>query len=445
MLLLSLYGLLIGLILPVSAMDIVDNGAIDSFKLTNSAHSQDKYVSGELLVKFKSDVSKEKIKSINDKHGTKTSYTSPYEGFNILKIPHAKNVEEMVEIYSNNPYVEYAVPNYITTAFMTPNDLLYKYQWNFKEFKTGTGGGINLEPAWDISKGNGVIVAVVDTGVAYENYNVYRKAPDLENTYFVPGYDFVNNDDHPNDDNAHGTHVTGTLAQSTDNNRGVAGIAYGCSIMPVKVLSKEGNGTLQQLVDGIYFATDHGAKVISMSLGFKPGVDPGKPLHKALDYAYGKGVTIVAAAGNDATGTVCYPAAYKKCIAVGATGFNGSLAWYSNYGSEIDVVAPGGDNSTDLDGDGKIDYPYNMILQNTFNSSSKNPTDFAYWFYEGTSMATPHVSGVAALLISKDAINPAQVRSAIQNTATDLGDPGWDKHYGYGLVNATAALKYKEV
>ena len=287
----------------------------------------------------------------------------------------------MVKVYSNNPDVEYAVPNYIDYAFLTPNDPYYKYQWNLKEFVKGIGGGINVEPAWDTSKGNGVIVAVLDTGVAYENYDVYKKAPDLENTYFAPGYDFVNNDDHPNDDNAHGTHVAGTLAQSTNNKLGVAGIAYGCTIMPVKVLNKEGSGTLQQLVDGIYFATDHGAKVISMSLGFNPGENPGKPLAHALDYAYGKGVTIVAAAGNDATGTVCYPAADKKCIAVGATGFN-SLAWYSNYGSEIDVVAPGGDDRADINGDGIADYPYNMILQNTFNFNTQNPTDFSYWFVE---------------------------------------------------------------
>ena len=242
---------------------------------------KEKYVSGELVVKYKSGVSEEKKKSFNDKQGTKVSYTSPYAGFNILEFSEEKNVDEMAKIYEENSDVEYAVPNYIAYAFMTPNDPLYKYQWNFKEFITG-GGGINLEPAWDISKGNGVIVAILDTGVAYEYYDVYTKAPDLENTYFVPGYDFVNNDDHANDDNSHGTHVTGTIAQSTNNNRGVSGIAYGCSIMPVKVLNKEGSGTLQQLVDGIYFATDHGAKVISMSLGFAPGVDPGKPLYHAL-------------------------------------------------------------------------------------------------------------------------------------------------------------------
>lgn len=165
-------------------------------------------------MKFKPGVSEEKIKNINAGHGMQVTYTSPYAGFKILKIPAAKTVEEMVEIYSKNPNVEYAIPNAIMNAFMVPNDPYYgTYQWNFKAFETGVGGGINLEPAWDISTGNGVIVAVLDTGVAYEDYSIYRKAPYLANTNFVPGYDFVNNDAHPNDDNSHGTHVAGTIAE----------------------------------------------------------------------------------------------------------------------------------------------------------------------------------------------------------------------------------------
>lgn len=388
-------------------------------------------------MKFKPGVSEEKIKNINTGHGMQVTYTSPYAGFKILKIPAAKTVEEMVEIYSKNPNVEYAIPNAIMNAFMVPNDPYYgTYQWNFKAFETGVGGGINLEPAWDISTGNGVIVAVLDTGVAYEDYSIYRKAPDLANTNFVPGYDFVNNDAHPNDDNSHGTHVAGTIAQSTNNNYGVAGVAYSCSIMPVKVLNKQGSGTLQQLVDGIYFATNNGAKVISMSLGYPPGYYPGKALDDALNYAYSNGVTVVAASGNNEAGTVSYPAAYEKCIAVGATRYDGSRSNYSNYGDALDVMAPGGDTSLDQNGDGYRD----GILQNTFDPNTKNPKDFGFWFFQGTSMATPHISGVAALLIAKGANGPEEVMAAIQNTATDLGTSGWDQYYGYGLINAKAAL-----
>ena len=141
------------------------------------------------------------------------SYTSPNGKFKTLKISKEKTVDEVANIYRNNPDVEYAVPNAIDYAFMTPNDPYYKYQWNFQPFINGVGGGINLAPAWDISAGKGVIVAELDTGVAYENYGVYRKAPDLANTNFVPGFNFVNNTIHPDDDNSHGTHVAGTIAQ----------------------------------------------------------------------------------------------------------------------------------------------------------------------------------------------------------------------------------------
>lgn len=437
LLLLVLCGLLIGSILPVSAEGSDSYNILE--KLTVDVPDDQKYMPGEILVKFSPGVSEEKIKNINNGHGTQVTYTSPYAGFLILKIPTTKTVEEMVEIYSKNPNVEYAVPNAITYAYMVPNDPGYgQFQWNFKN----GAGGINLEPAWDISAGKSstgdrVIVAVLDSGVAYEDYSSYKKAPDLANTNFVSGYDFINNDAHPNDDNSHGTHVAGTIAQSTNNNYGVAGVAYDCSIMPVKVLNKQGSGTLQQLIDGIYFATDNGADVISMSLGFPPNYYPGVGLDNALEYAYQRGVTIVAAAGNDGTGTVGYPAAYEKCIAVGATNSGGSLSDYSNYGNSLDVVAPGGDG-IDRDGDGYVD----GILQNTFNPNTKNPRDFSLWFFSGTSMATPHVSGVAALLISKGANGPDEVRAAIQNKATDLGTSGWDKYYGYGLVNATAALDY---
>jgi serine protease len=438
--LLVVYGLLIGSTIPVSALNTVDSEPYDIFeKLTIDVASDQKYVPEEILVKFNPDVSGEKIKNINAGHGTQVTYTSPYAGFKILKIPKTKTVEEMAEIYSKNPNVEYAVPNTIMYAFMVPNDQYYDLQWNFKAFETGVGGGINLEPAWDTSTGNGATVAVLDTGVACENHSLYKKAPDFVNTNFVPGYDFVNNDAYPNDDNGHGTHVTGTIAQSTNNGIGAAGVAYDCSIMPVKVLNAEGSGTLAQIADGIYYATEHGADIISMSLGYHAlRVDP--VLKAALDTAYNNGVTIVAAAGNDNTRFVSYPAAYEKCIAVGATRYDGNRAYYSNYGDALDIVAPGGDIRVDQSGD---DGYGDGIIQNTFNSTTKDPANFGYWLFQGTSMATPHVSGVAALLISsKPDATPDEVRAAMQNTATDLGISGWDKYYGYGLVNAAAALNY---
>ncbi len=353
--------------------------------------------------------------------------------FRIIKIPEGK-VKEEIEEYSHRPDVVYAEPNYYAHAFLIPNDSMYRYQWNFGNLTTG---GIGMEQAWSLSTGNGVVVAIVDTGIAYENYSNYVKAPDLADTSFVLGYDFVNNDNHPNDDNSHGTHVAGTVAQSTNNGLGVAGIAFGASLMPVKVLDKNGSGTYTNIANGIRYAADHGAKVINMSLG---GPVPSPTLESALAYAYNKGVTIIAAAGNDGTSAISYPAAYDTyVIAVGATRYDKSLAYYSNYGASLDLVAPGGDLTVDQNGDSYGD----GILQNTFSPNTKNTKDFGYWFFQGTSMASPHVAGVAALLIAREnAVTPDAVRSALQETAQDLGALGRDNTYGYGLVNAYAALKW---
>ena len=219
------------------------------------------YVPGEILVKFKDVATKKQIESINSMYETSVLYTSSYAGFKRIKIPLERTVPEMVELYRENPLVEYAEPNHIAYAYWTPNDTYYYLQWHLPQIK--------MPSAWDIEQGGdpGVIVAVVDTGVAYENYGLYQQAPDLAGTNFVSGYDFVNDDSHPNDDDGHGTHVTGTIAQTTNNGLGVAGIAFDCSIMPVKVLGADGSGTYQQIADGVYYAVDNGAMVINCSLG----------------------------------------------------------------------------------------------------------------------------------------------------------------------------------
>jgi subtilisin family serine protease len=260
----------------------------------------------------------------------------------------------------------------------------------------------------------------------------YEQAPDLGGTSFVGGWDFVNDDAHPNDDNGHGTHVTGTIAQTTNNGFGVAGVAFGVSVMPVKVLDAAGTGAYSWIADGIHYAVDNGADVISMSLG---GASGSAILEEAVAYAYNNGVVVIAASGND-NGAVGYPAAYDAyVIAVGATRYDETRAYYSNYGSSLDLVAPGGDLNVDQNGDGYGD----GVLQNTFGDTT---VDWAYWFYQGTSMATPHVSGVAALLLTRDpGLTPDEVRDVLQSTAEDLGAAGWDSTYGWGLVDAEAALR----
>ena len=399
------------------------------------------YVLDEIIVKFKPGTSSKIISKLNSGQGAFIRHGSPYAKFRRIKIPRGKTVSEMVEVYREDPNVEYAEPNYIAHALMVPNDPYYGLQWHLDNAEYG---GIGMEEAWDSSTGSGVTVAIVDTGIAYEDYQVswferYYKAPDLADTCFVAGYDFVNDDTHPNDDSSpgHGTHVAGTVAQSTDNNLGVAGVAFNACLMPVKVLGSGGSGTYADVAEGIIWAADHGAQVISLSLG---GNSPSTTLENAVAYAYNKGVTVIAAAGNEGSGTISYPAAYDDyVIAVGATQYDETRAPYSNYGLSLDLMAPGGNTNLDQNGDGYVD----GVLQQTYEKTGWRSISWGYYFMQGTSMATPHVSGVAALLIAKgNAVTPDEVRAALQETADDLGSPGRDDTYGWGLIDAYAALQW---
>lgn len=390
----------------------------------------------ELIVKFKAGVSESTIRQVNAQHGTHVLSTSRFAGFKRVRVPPGNSVEALVDAYRGNPNVEYAEPHYTAVALFTPNDPYYQYQWHLDNLGTG---GIRMQSAWDVNAGgsSSVIVAIVDTGVAYENFGAkFKRAPDLAQTTFVSGYDFVANDTHPNDENSHGTHVTGTVAQSTNNGLGVAGVAFQTAIMPVRVLDKNGFGSYADIADGIYFATDQGAKVISMSLGGPAATT----MENAVQYAYHHGVTVVAAAGNDGpAGAPSYPAAYDAyVIAVAATRYDEAVSSYSTRGNYVDVAAPGGDTGVDQNGDGYVD----GVLQQTFNPNSKNPGDFGYWFFQGTSMATPHVSGLAALLIAEGITGPDTVRAAMEQTARDRGPIGKDTDYGWGLIDAYAALNY---
>jgi serine protease len=403
------------------------------------------YVPGEFLVKFKSNVSEQTINTLNSSHGVSIIYTSPYTGFRILRTPSGKTVADMVEIYQANGNVEYAEANYIAYAMKAPNDELYSHQWHLYN---SSYGGINAESAWTISTGSGAVVAILDTGISFEDYSEknpegsnssYQKAPDLAGTFFVDGYDFVNNDQHPNDDSisGHGTHIAGTIAQNTNNGIGTSGVAFNAYLMPVKVLNSCGAGTYADIAEGIVWATDNGAHVINLGLG---GSEPSTALEGAIAYSYNRGVTLIAAAGNDGTGGVCYPAAYDDyVIAVGATRYDETLAYYSNFGLSLDLVAPGGDLNVDQNGDNYGD----GVLQQAYKISGHNTISWGYSFMEGTSMAAAHISGVAALLIANgNATSPAEVREALESTAEDKGTAGWDIRYGWGIVDAFAALQW---
>jgi subtilisin family serine protease len=289
-------------------------------------------------------------------------------------------------------------------------DTYREYQWNLDR--------LAINDAWRESLGEGVTVAVVDSGVS--------AGPDGFDS-LLPGWDFVNDDDDPADDNGHGTHVAGTVAQRSGNGVGCAGMAPLASVLPVKVLDASGSGYLSDVVAGIAYAVDHGADVVNLSLGSSGS---STTLATAVLTARIRGTVVVAASGNDGASVVSYPAALPGVIAVGAVDAADDRTWYSNAGPELDLVAPGGDNKADLDGDGVAD----GILQETLAGGA-----WSYRLYQGTSMATPHVSGAFALLLGAGASRDA-AEAALLGTAADLGSAGRDDDYGYGLIQPVEAL-----
>ncbi len=295
--------------------------------------------------------------------------------------------------------------------------------------------------------GHGVVVAVLDTGIAYKNWGRFRRSPDLNTTQFVRGYDFIDRGAYPVDHNGHGTHVASTIAESTNNGYGLTGLAYGATLMSVRVLDTSGEGDASVIAKGVRFAVNHGARVINMSLEFDSGVTAGDipELISAIRYAHRHGVVVVAAAGNEGTRQIAYPARAPYVIAVGATTQHGCLADYSNNGPQLTIVAPGGGNDADLAGDPNChpaEPPGADIYQVTF--LGPNPRKFGIPpGYDGTSMASPHVSATAALVIASKVIgadpSPDAILRRLRATATPLGSAGDRFRYGAGLVNAAAA------
>ncbi len=301
-----------------------------------------------------------------------------------------------------------------------PNDPRFPEQWHMQM--------IGVEQAWELSPaGKGVIVAVIDTGVAYEDAEGFHQVEDLNTTKFVPGYDFVNRRPEAYDDHAHGTHVAGTIAQSTHNGRGVVGVAYNAKIMPIKVLSGSGGGSLAGVAEGIRFAADHGATVMNLSLGAS---FPDPITKAAVEYAAQKDVAIICAAGNSAVKKSGYPAGYPGSTSISAVGPDKKLSFYTNYGPTIDFAAPGGDMSNYGEAGG--------VLQNTI--SVKRPMDSGYYFFQGTSMATPHAAGIAALIASGAVTSKKGIDNALRWSAEDFGRKGREEGYGSGLLQADEAV-----
>ncbi len=312
--------------------------------------------------------------------------------------PKGRNPDDLMGEMKKHPKAEYVEYDYTATAFLDPNDTYYSNQWGPQD--------IFAPLAWNITTGSpNVIVAIVDTGVDYTH-------PDIAPNYCGGGYDFINGDNDSVDDNGHGTHVAGIAAGVTNNGIGIAGISQSC-IMAEKVLNSAGSGSYSAVANGIIHAANNGAKVISMSLG---GSFSSYTLQNAVNYAWNKGVLIVAAAGNENSGKISYPAAYPNVMAISALDPGDGFAYYSNHGKKIELAAPGTDIYSTLMGGG-------------------------YGYKTGTSMATPFVSGSAALVLSKNGtLTNSQVRKILDNSAVDLGASGRDPYFGYGKVNVYGAL-----
>jgi serine protease len=395
----------------------------------------------------------------------------------VLKLPEGVDVASAERALDANPAVDYAVPNYVAHASSIPDDPglagtpggWERMQWNFLPCGSLCGesptplqfqerGGLNAPAAWDILKqrgvpaGKGARVAVLDTGVAYMTKKPrFRRSPDFSRKQFLPGYDFVDKDRQPLDEDGHGTHVTGTIAERTGNHVGLTGLASRARIIPVRVLDSEGFGTARNIAKGIRWAANHRAQVINMSFEFSLGVNSCgkiKGICSAIKYAFKKGALVVAAAGNENGEPVAYPAGAPHVIGVGRTTKDACLASESRTGAGLDLVAPGGGFPL-LASCGTDDPLFSRgvpIFQLTLVGTGF--TAFGYpGGYEGTSMAAAHVSGVAALVIGSRLVgsSPTAVECQLEGTARhadgQLGQPYDPRLFGAGLVDAAAAVE----
>jgi len=319
-------------------------------------------------------------------------------------------VERLIARLRGDARVQHAEPLAWVQAFYVPNDPLLDKQWHMDR--------IGMKSAWDFSTGRGAIVAVVDTGIACEDHGPFLKGTDLNTTGCVGGWNFVANNTHANDDQGHGTHVAGTIAQSTNNGVGASGVAFDAQLMPVKVLNGRGSGTTADVADGIRWAGEHGADVINLSLG---GPRNAQILVDAVASARSNGALVVAAVGNSG-GAVGFPGGTEGVIGVSATGPDDKLANFSSRGKEVDIAAPG------------VDVIQQTICNGGVGGCERFPG------FSGTSMASPHVAGAAALLVSEGVTNLDALEEILRASArvVDDSDSG-KKLYGSGILDAQSA------
>ncbi len=436
------------------------------------------YQRGVVIVKFKDGDDTAKAGTMRAVGGR--GLTRPaWADFDLMTLPDEADPEAVAATLAARPEVAYAQARYRNHAMFKPNDQFYSFQWNLP--------AIDMERAWDINQGatSNVTVAVLDSGVAFRNAEVryraravrleaggpvypalglvdvpFAAAPDLgDQSRFVSPRDFIWNDNLPLDLDGHGTHVAGTIGQATNNGIGVAGMAFNVKIMPVKVIaevwdfifSNDATGTDDTVAQGIRYAADNGAHVINMSIGREAG-GAATVVEDAVRYAVSKGVFVAIAAGNDNTTgnrpnrSAEFASRIDGAVAVGAVGRTLNRAYYSTTGSYVELSAPGGDQRLSGGEGGILQQMVDQDLAATYFLApalfrAPRFDAFRYYFLQGTSMATPHVAGFAALLRQQGLTSPAAIEAAMKQFATDSGPAGRDDEYGVGLINPRATLR----
>ncbi|HIC94124.1 MAG TPA: hypothetical protein EYP09_07730 [Anaerolineae bacterium] len=410
-------------------------------KLSTSPMPQGEFKPGEILVKFKGGLAAASVRYILSARGMRVSGEIEELGILRVAVPAGRELEA-IESLRHNPLVEYAELNHIVrlppfeptqvtavgqagqsqairAADVVPNDPYYFYQWNLPK--------IEAPRAWEVTTGDrDIVIAIVDSGIDLDHPDLDGKIwtnpgeipgnglDDDGNGYVddVHGWDFIGEgDSDPDDDTGHGTFIAGIAAAETHNGEGIAGISWGAKLMPVKVMNAV--GYYVDIIEGVIYAADNGAKIINMSFG---GAAYSPALEDAVNYAHDKGCLLVSTSGYGNTG-VPYPGKFPVVVTVAATDKDDQRAWFSNYGPEVDLAAPGVDiASSDRDG--------------------------IYGLWSSTEVAAPHVAGLAALIWS---VNPTltqeEVEDIMKATAVDLGDPGRDDYYGWGRIDADAAVR----
>jgi serine protease len=436
------------------------------------------FLTGSIIVKFRDGAAGNTVNSAMRAAAASTIKRPSYANFDILEIPPDADPEAVAAALRLNPDVEYAQPRYRNYPMLRPNDPLYDRQWNFP--------ALDMEQAWDIQPqaGSEIVVAVLDSGVAFRTVTLrytaetfrlteegpvfpalgsievpFAVAPELGDAKFVSPWDFIWDDDLPLDLDGHGTHVSGTIGQLTNNGVGVAGMAYNVRIMPVKVLDDVWDfifnspyiGTDDTVARAIRYAADNGADVINMSIGRSDG-GPASVIDDAIRYAVSRGAFVVVAAGNTADSgnapsrTAQSAPAIAGMVSVSAVGVALERAYYSTTNSYVELAAPGGDQRRDGGTGGILQQTLDLDLLHTYelgpeNFSAPRADMFAYYYFQGTSMATPHVSAFAALLMQQGITNPAAIEAAMKQFARDLGPSGVDSQYGHGLIQPRTTLR----